>query len=184
MKSSYETYSRRNVMGWAIAAGAVAILPTQAFAARKPHAEVMDSAPYVAGQSTFSSVTVDTSGMAERGLTNYAARIAKETEPLVTKIFADRLSAGRSSGARLIIKVDIIDLGSSESTNVGLFGTSSQDTISGSGVVVDAHGREVFRKPIDTSLPAMHSPGDLLYVENLRAVNLVETLARWIKQDV
>lgn len=183
MKSVHEIYSRRHIMGWAFAAGAAAVLPTQAFAARKPHAEAVDAAPYVAGQSSFSSVTVDTSGMADRGLPNYAARIAKEAEPLVTKIFADRLSSGRS-GARLIIKVDIIDLRSEESTNAGFFGTSSQDSISGAGVVVDAHGRELFRKPIDTSIPSMHSPGDLLYVENLRAMNLVETLARWVKQDV
>lgn len=176
--------SRRQIMRVAALASLASAIPSVALAAHR-HAAVTGAVDaFVPGQTAFRSVSVDTSGLAARGLPNYAARIARESGPLVAKIFADRLAPEHSGAPRLIIKVDTIELGSEDDTGSGFFSGGSNDSISGAGVIVNARGVVLDSKPIDTSLPVLHSPADILYVENLRALNLVSTLARWVKQSV
>lgn len=177
-------FSRRQMVRFGLMAGIAAALPVEALAARRTTHAAVASEPYVPHETAFASASVDTSGLAERGLPNYAARIGRETAPLVREVFADRLAHGQSGAPRVIVRVDTIELGNAESNGIGVFGGGDPDTISGAAVVVDAAGRVLYEKPLFTSLPVMLSPGDIQYAEDLRAKNLVATLARWVKQDV
>lgn len=176
--------SRRQMVRFGLMAGIAVALPAEALAAhRKTHASVA-SEPYVPHQTAFASASIDTSGLAERGLPNYAAKIARETAASVRDVFADRVASGRPGAPRVIVRVDTIELGNAGSSQLGFLSGGSPDTISGAAVVVDAGGQVLFEKPLWTSLPVQGAIGDILYVEDLRARNLVVTLARWVKQDV
>lgn len=184
MKPQDKHFSRRQMVRFGLIAGMAVVLPAEAFAAhRKTHTSVAVE-PYVPHQTDFASASVDTSGLADRGLPNYAARIAQETAASVRDVFADRLAAGRPGAPRVIVRVDTIELGNAGSSQLGLLSGGASDSISGAAVVVDASGRVLFEKPLWTSLPAPAPAGDVLYDEDLRARKLVTTLARWVKQDV
>lgn len=176
--------SRRQMVRFGLIAGVAAALPAEAFAARRKAHTSVAAEPYVPHQTAFAGAAVDTSGLADRGLPNYAARIARETASSVRDIFADRLAEGRPGAPRVIVRVDTIELGNAASSQLGLWSGGSSDSISGAAVVVDANGRVLFEKPLWTSLPVLGSAADVLYDEDLRARKLVATLARWVKQDV
>lgn len=184
MDATDNHFSRRQMMRAAVLAGLAVALPVDAFAARRKAQASVAAEPYVPHQTAFASASVDTSGLANRGLPNYAARIARETAPVVHDVFADRLTGGRPGAPRVIVRIDTIELGNADANNFGLFGSGNPDSVSGAAVVVDGAGRVVFEKPLWTSIPAAPTNGDLLYSEDLRARRLVETLARWVKQDV
>lgn len=138
------------------------------------------------GEMRFSSVSVDTQGLADRGLPNYAVRVAREAEPILQKVFADRLASGTSS-PRLILKINKIILSSDPDGSGGsMFGTSGEsDYITGVGEVVDGHGHVIESKPIETSATPLGGQGpDIVYLENLRTKNLISTLAEWVKREI
>ncbi len=178
MSFTPSSHSRRGVLRLAGAAGALASLPLGVIAA------LADQAP---GELRFSGLSVDTSGLAERGLSNYAVRIAKEAQPILDRVFADRRASGGAGAPRLVLKIDQIQLASDVGAAAG-FGAgpdSESDYITGAGQVVDGRGHVIATKPIDASAAPIGGPGpDILYLEKVRTERLIEVLAEWVKQAV
>lgn len=140
-----------------------------------------------AGEQRFSAISVDTKPLADKGLSGYAARITKVAQPLVAEVFADRLTPNTPSAPRLVIRIDSIQLGSSERQRMPFSIGSSNDLdwISGAGVVTDAHGKVLHVEPIETSAQAFGgSTADILAIEALRTQHLITVLAQWIHQAV
>jgi len=141
--------------------------------------------PFTPGEARFTGLSVDTSPIAERGLTNYAARVAREAQPILTKVFADRLAQGHAGGLRLVLRIDSIGLSSNAGARGLNFLDSNQDSIEGAGVILDAHGKVVHIEPIYTTASAFGPrTGDTLENEDLRMQNLVTILAEWVKRAV
>jgi hypothetical protein len=170
--------SCRRLLGLATVAGLAASLTFGTIVAKAD-----TQAP---GEMRFSSISVDTQGLADRGLSNYAVRVAKEAQPIVQKVFADRLAPG-TSAPRLVLKINEILLSSDADAPGGSpFGPGSEnDFISGVGEVVDGHGHVIETKPIETSATPFGGEGpDIVYLENLRTKNLISTMAEWIKREI
>lgn len=184
MSKEKTSFSRRRLVRFGLMAGLAVVLPVEALAAHKTSHPSSAAEPYVPHQTGFASATVDPSGLSERGLPNYAARIARLSSRAVRDVFADRLASGQRGAPRVIVRVDTIELGNAESVSTGFFGSGAEDSISGAVLVVDAGGRVLFEKPLWTSVPVQRIPGDIVSAEDFRATNLVATLARWAKQDV
>jgi len=172
--------SRRRLLGLAGTAGLVPLLMPAAGKA------IAAEAP-VPGQLRFRSVSVDTQPLADKGLSAYAGRVAKEAQPIVATVFADRLTPNRSDAPRLVVRIDLIELssGGEQSTGFGLGPAANSDWIAGAGEIIDAHGKILRTEPIHTSAPSYGGQGaDVLAVEALRTRQLITLLAEWINKAI
>jgi hypothetical protein len=173
MVSTSSGVSRRGLLGVTVAGLALG-LPRIAIAA--------DSFPV--GQTRFRSVSVDTRGLAESGLPNYAVRIAKMAEPIVASVFANRLAPGDAGAPRLVLKINSISLDRDGNIGRTPFNLEDRDWISGGGDIVDGRGKVLRSAPIETSAGAFDPSGDVLTAENIRTERLITILAEWVDRSI
>jgi hypothetical protein len=173
--TTIEMLSRRALLEGAGTVGLAAAMSLSGVMAARADAPV--------GSVRFSGLSIDTQPLANRGLPDYAARIAREAQPVVASVFADRLAAKRTGAPRLILRIDSIVLNAMP--NTGPFMTTGFDEISGAGVIVDAHGKVLQVVPVSTSAGAFGNTSSyIVSVEDLRTMGLVRVLAEWVKQSV
>ncbi len=174
---SSQLLSRRGLLQIAGTAACLAALPAAALAAT--------SEAYQPG-GNLRSLSIDTQGLADRGLSNYAVRIQRLAQPIIDAVFADRRAPGNSDAPHLVVKIDEILLSSEGDQAVGGIGTADNyDWISGAGVLTDAHGKVLSVKPIQTADPAYGGGGaDVLTIENIRTQRLITQFAEFIKQAI
>ncbi len=166
----------------------VAIVATTIFAGALPTvgltpaiAGAVDAAP---GEVRFRSLSVDTQPLADKGLSNYAVRVAKAAGPILDSVFAGRLTPGDASAPRLVIRIDEISFNDTDGgSGFGFIGGT--DSISGAGELVDAKGKVIKMQPVTTSLNSIGvGSSDIDGEVNLRTDRLITVLAEWVKREI
>jgi hypothetical protein len=143
---------------------------------------LMAAVPAAAQGQVFSSVTVDTSPLAEAGRPIHAQIVRAAVSPEVSKAFADRINPGDPRAPRLVIRITSVTLplvtGSSHFTD--------NDFMQSEALVVDGRGRIISATPLLSPVQAWTAspnlPIDAAEFQRMRALG--QHAAYWLKRKV
>lgn len=138
--------------------------------------------PAAAQGPVFSSVTVDTSPLAEAGRPTHARIVRDAVAPEVAKAFADRVNPGDPRAPRLVIRITSVTLplvtGSSHFTD--------NDFMQSEALVVDARGRVLSATPLLSPVQAWTAspnlPIDIAEFRRMQALG--QHAAYWLKRKI
>ena len=128
------------------------------------------------------AVRLDVAPLVEKGLPNWAAKVARLAEPRLAAAFADLLAPGDAAAPVVTVSIDEIRLAST-GIGIGLFGdVADEDEISGRLVVAPPRAAPVTRRLTAHRAPES-GPWSAPDAEDRRLADLLALWARWARRE-
>lgn len=132
------------------------------------------------------AVTVDVSPLVDKGLPNYAEKVAALARPALARAFADILAPNDRAAPTVTVTISEIHLTAAQGSSGGGFldGPGADDQIVGRLETSAANGLPVLGRPLfATRSPADAGPWYLPDIDDRRLAKLVDLYAIWARRE-